>query len=86
MAAGVSQDSSILKMRVFIKTTSPKLVPLWTQRILFAGGILMLGYCGFVLLDTWIFQRQENAALEHFVPDVPVASGLRYPRPSGRMA
>ena len=28
----------------------------------------MLGYCGFVLLDTWIFQRQENAALEQFVP------------------
>jgi len=29
----------------------------------------MVGYCGFVLLDTWIFQRQESAALEQFVPD-----------------
>ena len=68
MAAGVSQDSSILKMRILIKSTLPKLVPLWTQRILFAGAILMLGYCGFVLIDSWIFQEREIAALKKFVP------------------
>ena len=46
----------------------PRRALLWAQRILLAGGILMLGYCGFVLLDTWIFQRQESAALERFAP------------------
>jgi sortase A len=55
-------------MRIFIRATLTKLILLWTQRILFAGGILALGYCGFVLLDTWLFQRMETAALEQFVP------------------
>jgi len=66
VAAGVSPNPGIVK--VFVKTKLPRRVPLWTQRILFAGSILMLGYCGFVLVDTWIFQKQENAALEQFVP------------------
>jgi sortase A len=52
----------------------PKLAVLWTQRVLFAGAILMLGYCGFVLVDTWVFQKQENAALEKFIPQASVAS------------
>jgi sortase A len=61
-------------MRIFVTMTLPKLVPLWTQRMLFAGAILLLGYCAFVAVDTWIFQRQENAALERFVPPGPAAS------------
>jgi len=60
-------------MKVLIKTT-PKRFLKWTQWTLFAGGILMLGYCGFVLVDTWVFQKQENAALEKFVPQALVAS------------
>jgi sortase A len=67
VAARVSPNPSIVK--IFVQTTLPTRIPLWTQRILFAGGILMLGYCGFVVLDTWIFQRQETAALEQFVPE-----------------
>jgi len=61
-------------VKIFVKPTLPTRAPLWTQRILFAGGILMLGYCGFVLLDTWVFQRQENAALERFAPQAMLAS------------
>ena len=79
MATGVSQDPSILKMRIFIKTTLPHVVARWTQRLLFAGGILMLGYCGFVLLDTFIFQKQETAALEQFVPARAAASNTVLP-------
>ena len=60
-------------MKVHIKKT-PKRLLQWTQWALFAGGILMLGYCGFVLVDTWVFQKQENAALERFVPQALVAS------------
>ena len=56
-------------MKILVKTTLPTRVLPWAQRILLAGGILMLGYCGFVLVDTWIFQRQESAALERFVPE-----------------
>ena len=34
----------------------------------------MLGYTGFVLMDTWIFERRETAALARFVPTEPSAS------------
>ena len=40
-----------------------------------AAAILMLGYVGFVLVDTWIFERRETAALARFVPTEPAASG-----------
>jgi len=36
----------------------------WVQRVLFAGGLLMLGYCGFVLFDVTIFQHRETDRLE----------------------
>jgi sortase A len=44
-----------------------KLVPRvlrWTQRVLFACAVLLLGYVGFVLADTWMFQRRERQNLE----------------------
>jgi len=61
-------------MKVLIKTAPPKRILRWIQVALFAVGILMLGYCGFVLADTWIFQKQEAAALESFVPQALVSS------------
>jgi len=66
-------------MKLFIKSTLPKRGMLWTQRVLFAGAILMLGYCGFVLLDTFIFQKRESAALEEFVPARPAVSHVTLP-------
>jgi sortase A len=35
----------------------------WLQRALFAAAILLLGYCGFVLADTWVFQREARREL-----------------------
>jgi sortase A len=61
-------------VKTFVKTTLPARVPLWSQRILFASGILMLGYCGFVLVDRWVFQKQETADLERFVPQAQVTA------------
>ena len=61
-------------MKVVIKTAPPKRILQWIQVALFAAGILMLGYCAFVLADTWIFQKQEAAALESFVPQALVSS------------
>ena len=65
-------------MKILIRT-SPRRVLQWTQRILFAAAILMLGYVGFVLVDTWIFERRETAALARFVPTEPAASGAVTP-------
>lgn len=50
-------------MRLTANRISVRVLLQWTQRALFAGGILTLGYCGFVLLDTWRFQNLANVDL-----------------------
>jgi sortase A len=56
-------------MKLVIKAGPSRSALIWAQRALFAVAILLLGYCGFVLLDTWVFQARESAELERFVPD-----------------
>jgi sortase A len=51
-------------MNVVIRRTALRLVLRWAQRLLFAGAIVTLGYCSFVLLDTWRFQHRERQSLE----------------------
>jgi sortase A len=36
----------------------------------------MLGYCGFVLADTWIFQREESRELTRLLTDQPAPATL----------
>lgn len=79
MAAGVPPDPSILTMKILIQMAPPQRVLQWAQWMLFACGILMLGYCGFVLVDTFIFQKQETAALEQFVPAQVPAGNIALP-------
>ena len=45
----------------------PKRSLRWTQRALFAGALSMLVYCGFVLMDAWVFQKEERRQLEWLV-------------------
>jgi sortase A len=56
-------------MKVLISKASLRLTLLWAQRTLFAGAILMLGYCGFVLLDSWRFQHREKQDLERLLQE-----------------
>jgi sortase A len=35
----------------------------WTQIALFACGALLLSYCGFVMVDAWVFQQRESREL-----------------------
>lgn len=51
----------------------------WGRRVLFAGAALAVGYCGFVLADTWIFQYGESRNFEHQLHDARAASGIRVP-------
>jgi sortase A len=39
------------------------------QRALFAGGALLLGYCGFVLADAWLYQRRQTRDLARLLRD-----------------
>jgi|ERR1035437_2600075 sortase A len=55
----------------------------WGQRVFFACGVLLLGYCAFALVDAWIFQRRENRELDRLLRDRRVASqGTPQPEPS----
>ncbi|MEX2260345.1 MAG: class D sortase [Bryobacteraceae bacterium] len=47
----------------------------WTQRVLFGGAVTMLAYCGFILMDTWIFQKGERRQLERLLTDGQESSG-----------
>jgi len=66
-------------MKILIRTTSPRRALQWAERVSFGAAILMLGYVGFVLVDTWIFERRETAALARFVPTEPAASSVVFP-------
>lgn len=50
----------------------------WIQHALFAGATVLLAYCAFVLLDAWVFQREERLLLESLLRNRPAAdSGVR---------
>ena len=51
-------------MRLVATKKSLRRVLRWTQRVLFAGAVSMLGYCGFVLVDAWIFQKHASHELQ----------------------
>jgi sortase A len=56
-------------MRLVATKKSLRQVLRWTQRVLFAGAVSMLGYCGFVLVDAWIFQKRASHELERRLHD-----------------
>jgi sortase A len=50
-----------------IDKTSLRLVLKWAQRVLFTGASLTFAYCGYVLVDSWIFQHREKQTLERLL-------------------
>jgi sortase A len=60
-------------MKILVRKASLKLVLKWTQRALLTTGIVLLGYCGYVVVDTWIFQHRVIQSLER-VPPAPSSS------------
>jgi sortase A len=66
-------------MKLVIKSKTSRPALLWTQRVLFAAAILLLGYCGFILVDTWVFQARESAELERFTPERPASGDVAIP-------
>jgi sortase A len=41
----------------------------WVQRALNVCAVLLLGYFGFALVDSWLFQRRENRDLDRLLRD-----------------
>ena len=51
-------------MKLIVAGQSVKQLLRWSQRVLFTGGALLLGYCGFVVLNAWFFQTAERLQLD----------------------
>lgn len=54
-------------MRVRVGKEPLRRIVKWAQRALFACAILLLGYCGFALVDAWIFQRRASGDLDRLL-------------------
>jgi len=51
-------------MKVLVPRESLRQALRGFRRMLFTGGALTVGYCGFVLLDAWTFQQRQSRNLE----------------------
>jgi sortase A len=51
----------------------------WTQRALFVCGVVLLGYCGYALVDAWMFQQRESRDLDRLLRDRQRAESERAP-------
>jgi sortase A len=47
----------------------------WTRRVLFAGGVSLLAYCVYVVVDAQVFQQVERRQLERLLANRQQASG-----------
>ncbi len=54
-------------MRLIVAGVPLKRILWWTQRALFAVGVMLLAWCAFVLVDTRIFQQGERRRLERLL-------------------
>jgi sortase A len=41
----------------------------WAQCLCFVCAALLLGYCGFVMLDAWVFQQRESRVLQRLIAE-----------------
>jgi sortase A len=71
-------------MKIVIARPALRRSLVWLQRTLFAVAILALGYCAFVMADTWMFQREANRDLTQLLEAQPVskASDASVPAPA----
>lgn len=60
-------------MIVIVRKDSLRRVLKWSRRLLFACAVLLLGYCGFALVDARIFQKREGRELERLLSATRVA-------------
>ena len=54
-------------MRVVVEETSVAWILRWTQRALLSCAIVLLGYCAYVVTDSWLFQRRANLDLQRLL-------------------
>lgn len=61
-------------MKVIVRKDALRQILKWSQRALFACGVLLIGYCAFALTDAWLFQRRAARELDRLQRDRRAAS------------
>jgi len=61
-------------MRLVVGNEPLRRILKWAQRALFVCAVLLLGYCGFALVDAWSFQRRESRDLDRQLREQRAAS------------
>lgn len=56
-------------MRLMAPQRSLRRILRWTQRGLLACAVAMLGYCGFVFIDTWVFEKKEHRQIDRMLTE-----------------
>lgn len=51
-------------MRISIRREPLTTIIRWSRRTLFGGGLAVLAYCGWVVIDAWQYQRAEAIAFD----------------------
>ena len=67
-------------MRLVVAKEPLRRILKWSQRALNLCAALLLGYCAFALMDSWIFQRRESRDLDRLLRDQRATSEGR-PQP-----
>jgi sortase A len=67
-------------VRLLIKTADVSRILRWSQRLLLGVAFVALVYCGFVVLDSWMFQRRELREFDRIMKTArPVMPGASVP-------
>ncbi len=61
-------------MKPVVSRKTMKRILWWTQRGLFAFAVLTIGYCAFILADTWMFQNDRRHQLDRLFNTSRIAS------------
>ena len=56
-------------MRLVVEKATLRWILSWGQRAFFVCAVLLLGYCGFALVDARMFQRHESGNLDRLLRD-----------------
>ncbi len=65
-------------MRILVRKGPLGAILRWAQRLCFAAAILLLGYCGLVVGDAWIFEQRENRTLQRLLDNQASAGSLQF--------
>jgi sortase A len=72
-------------VRILVRKEALRLALRLVQWVFGAGAVVMLGYCGFVLADGWLYQKREQSHLEQLIAAAPTAPKALAPQGTGAL-